>query len=322
MFVCNTGTYVPITNRTAYSVHQYAIGQSSSKEGVVGMEQLYLKEYLVPKSVKEALELLDGYEGSIGVVAGATDVFADNNPAFDALLDITKIGLNYIEFKDNMLFIGSCTTFRQLIKSHFVKEKFKALWEASQVIADMTVRNVATVGGNICSAVPSGDAIPPMFAVDANFVLISKKGERIVKPQEFFTGPRRTILKNNEIIKEFRIALPDTPTESAFEKIARNSVDLANANVAVSISCKKDGTISDAKIALGSVAPTVVRAKEAERTLIGKMPDEKTLQDLYNKIPSAISPITNIRSTKEYRAEVLKVLVRKAVLRSYESVRA
>ncbi|MCD7951756.1 MAG: xanthine dehydrogenase family protein subunit M [Synergistaceae bacterium] len=286
------------------------------------MKQLGLKEYLIPESLEEAVGILDEYPGNIEIIAGGTDVFVDEHPELDAMLDITKLGLDHIVLEEGTLHLGSCATYHDIIKSSSVKENFRALWDASNVLADMTVRNIATVGGNICSAVPSGDAIPPMLACGAEFVLTSKNGERTVGAKDFFIGPRRTVLKKNELIKEFRVTLPKERFSSSFEKVARNSVDLANANVAVFISCAADKSISDIRIALGAVAPTVVRAKAAEKLVLGRRPDEWLLNELCAAIPETISPITNIRSTKEYRTEVTGVLVKRAVLRAYESAAA
>ena len=286
------------------------------------MKQLNLKEYFVPASIEEALHILDEYAGNIEIIAGGTDMCVDEHPELDAMLDITKLGLDGIRLEGDVLCLGSCVTYDAIIKSQTVKETFRALWDASNVLADMTVRNIATVGGNICSAVPSGDAIPPMLACDAAFVLISKEGERIVKADDFFTGPRKTVLGKNEMIKEFRLALPDGKYASAFEKVARNSVDLANANAAVFISCASDRSVKDIGIALGAVAPTVVRAKKAEKLLLGKKPTEALLDELREIIPAVVAPITNIRSTKEYRTDVIQVLAKKAILRAYDSASA
>jgi carbon-monoxide dehydrogenase medium subunit len=286
------------------------------------VKQLSLKEYLVPHSLKEALSILDEYSGNIEVIAGGTDLFVDEHPDLDAMLDITKAGLDYITLEGRCLVLGSCTTYRELIKSCEVKQNFRALWEASNVLADMTVRNIATVGGNICSAVPSGDAIPPMLACGADFIIACKNSERTVKAWDFFTGPRKTALKRNELIKEFRIPLPLDKFGSSFEKVARNSVDLANANVAVYVECENGNRIKDIRIALGAVAPTVVRATAAEDCARGNIPNDEMLDKLCAALPSAISPITNIRSTKEYRTDVVKVLAKKAFLRAYESASA
>lgn len=286
------------------------------------MKQLDLGEYLVPRSLEEALAILGEYSGSIGVIAGGSDVFVEEHPELDAMLDITKTGLDFIEKRGNSLHIGSCATFRDLFKSGVVREHFASLWEVSCTIADLTIRNIATVGGNICSAVPSGDAIPPMLAADAVFVLASRTGEREVRACDFFVGPRRSVMEKNELLRELRVPLKGGRRASAFEKIARNSVDLANANVAVSLSCSDGGLVETLGIALGAVAPTVVRVGGAEAHLVGKKPTDELLEKACAEIPSAISPITNIRSTKEYRTEVLRSLTKKAVERAYRAAMA
>lgn len=282
------------------------------------MKQLNVREYFVPASVDEALSTLAGYEGNVKILAGGTDIFVAEHPELDAILDISKTGLDYIKREENVLCIGSCTIYRDIITSKEIERDFTALWEASKDLADMTIRNIATVGGNICSAVPSGDSIPPMLAFNAEFVLVSRGKERLVKATEFFLGPRKTVLESDELLREIRIPIVPGHCGSAFEKIARNSVDLANANVAVFIRRSDSGLVEEGRIALGAVAPTVVRATACERVLMGKKPEGKILDKVCDKIAEAISPITNIRCTKEYRREALNVLVKRAILRAYD----
>ena len=283
------------------------------------MKQVNLKEYLVPGTLEQAIAMLCEYKGSVKVIAGGTDLLVDEQTGLDAMVDISKTGLGYIKIEGETLCIGSCTTYRNIIKSAEIKKRFTALWEAANVIADMSIRNIATVGGNICSAISSGDAIPSMVASEALFVVAGKDGERTLSAGEFFKGHKKTALSPKEILKEFRIPLAKGRTASAFEKIARNSVDLANANVAAVLRCSDSGTIEEIKVAFGAVAPTVVRASAAEKVLVGRKPDESSLSEFCKKIPEAISPITNIRSTKEYRTEVLNALSKKAILRAYNS---
>ena len=137
------------------------------------------------------------------------------------------------------------------------------------MVVDKSIRNIATIGGNLGSAVPSGDAIPPLYALDATLVIKTATEEKKVKPEDFFTGPRKNILKKGEILKEIQIPYSDGAFGSDFEKIARNSVDLATANIAVFVKIDEDKKISDARIALGAVAPTVVRADKLEKAVIG-----------------------------------------------------
>ena len=171
------------------------------------MKQLNVREYFVPASVDEALSTLAGYEGNVKILAGGTDIFVAEHPELDAILDISKTGLDYIKREENVLCIGSCTIYRDIITSKEIERDFTALWEASKDLADMTIRNIATVGGNICSAVPSGDSIPPMLAFNAEFVLVSRGKERLVKATEFFLGPRKTVLESDELLREIRIPI-------------------------------------------------------------------------------------------------------------------
>lgn len=281
------------------------------------MKQSCIKEYFVPTSLDEALAVLSDYSGKLNVVAGATDLFAEEHSDLDAVLDITKLNLEYVKPEGDWLCVGACSTYSFLLKCPHIAQHFSALRESAAVLADMTIRNIATVGGNICSAVPSGDAIPSVVAMGAEFVLLSKGGSRTVSADDFFTGSRKTVIKKDELLKEIRVPLHKNHAGSAFEKIARNSVDLASANVAAFIQCDGSGVVTQARVAMGAVAATVVRVKKVEGQLIGKKLDEKSVAEACVKIGEEISPISNIRSTKEYRADVGRVLAQRAILRAY-----
>ncbi len=282
------------------------------------MKQNCVREYLVPKDLEEALNMLTGFR--VVPLAGATDLFCVDNTCIDAFLDITNIGLNYIKEENGKIHIGAGTTFHELIHSEIIKEKFVALHDASLVLADYTIRNVATIGGNICTALSSGDAIPPLFAVNADLVLRSSKGTRVVNINDFFEGNRQTVREPNELLIEF-IVEPYGKANgrgTAYEKVGRNAVDIAIACAAAGLKVV-DGVVEEAVIALGAVGPTVLRAKKVEQALVGKVIDEQTALEIAAGVAAEISPITNIRSTKEYRSDVTCELAARAILRAYQS---
>lgn len=283
------------------------------------MKQSSVRDYFKSETLPEAVKQLNEYPGSIVILAGATDVFVEDNENVDALLDISKLGLSYIKEEEDLIRIGSCTTFAQIIKSSLLQKKFTALWEAAKHLADMTTRNMATIGGNICTAVPSGDSIPPAYVGDAVFVVCGVNGEREIKVGDFFTGPRKTTLQKGDILKEIKIAVPKGAYASAFEKIGRNSEDLSVANAAAWLAADNEGRVTDIKVAHGAVAPTVVRAHALEKEILGKKLSEINLDDVCLKVTEAIAPITNTRSTAEYRNEVSCVLAKKVILRAYEN---
>jgi len=283
------------------------------------MRQSSVRDYFMPENMQEAVRQLDAYPGRIMVLAGATDVFVQDNEKVDALMDISKLGLSYIREEQEAIRIGACTTFAQIIKSDLLQKKFTALWQAAKHLADMTTRNMATLGGNLCTAVPSGDSIPPVFVGDALFTVFGAEGEREVKAADFFTGPRQTTLQKGEILKEIMIPIPQGAYASAFEKIGRNSEDLAVANVAAWLAVDEVGRVTDLKVAHGAVAPTVVRAHALEKIIIGSKLADINLEEACLKVAEAIAPITNLRSTAEYRRDVSCVLAKRVIQRAYEN---
>lgn len=281
------------------------------------MKQTNVNEYFKPETINEAISILDEYKGEISILAGGTDLMVDNDPAMEALLDIDDLALNYIKKDDEYLKIGSATTFNEILESKEIYSDFRGLWDSAKVLADKTIRNVATIGGNICSSVPSGDSIPPLMTMDAVLVIRTAKEELKVKIEDFFTGPKQNVLKKGQILKEIIIPYKKS-SGSIFKKVSRNSVDLATSNVAVLITVDGDDKITEAKIAFGAVAPTVVRAKELEDKLIGTKAEKKIIKENLDLVSKAISPITDVRSTAKYRGEVSKVMVKRAIIEAYQ----
>ncbi len=282
------------------------------------MKQSNAQEFVCPSTPQEAVEAFAKAQGKAVYLAGATDVFADSSAA-DTFIDITEVGLNYITEQGDHICIGAGTTFSDIIASPLMQEKCRVLFDAAKVLADRTIRNVATFAGNLASALPSGDAIPTVYVADADIILLSCSGERSVKGQDFFTGPRTTVLQEGELIKEIRVpaCCAAQSTGTAFEKIARNSVDIAVANAGAFVSVNGKQEITDIRIALGAVGPTVMRATKAEAALQGVVLNEENLAAALEKIAGDIAPIDNLRSSAEYRFDVSKALVKRAVLRAY-----
>lgn len=175
---------------------------------------------------------------------------------------------------------------------------------------------MATIGGNICSSVPSGDSIPPLFALNAIFIIDTINGEKKIRPEDFFLGPRKNILKRGEILKEILLPRYNGLFDSAFTKVERGSVDLATVNVAVFLKLANK-KISEAAIAFGAVAPKVVRAPKLEDALIGIIPNENKLAEIVELIKDSISPISDIRSTASYRYEISKVIAKRTIIDAY-----
>lgn len=283
------------------------------------MKQSNVKDYFKPASLEEAISTLSNYEGNIKIIAGATDLYTDDHKDIEALVDITKIGLNYIKEEEGLIKIGAATTLKEIQKSEIIKTKFQSLWEASKVFADHTIINTATIGGNICMSLPSSDTIPPVFSMGAVYVINTSSGEKKVNVKDFTISAKKNILKKDEILTEIQIPICKGSYGTGFEKATRNSEDLALVNAAAFIKVDEDNKVIEARVVLGSVGSTVVRPEKFEEALIGlKLEDSDNLDKLSELVLTSISPRDSIRTTKEYRTHMSKVFAKRAALKAYE----
>lgn len=281
-------------------------------------------EYYAPETLDEALELLATLDNA-KIIAGGTDVIPKLKGGVlvpSNLIDITRIKkLRYIDFDchDGLKF-GACTTLRDLEAHPVVKKKYKALYSGCYSIASTQIRNVATPVGNICNAVPSADTAPALIALDAQIVIKSADGSYIIPAEDFFTGVNKTVLRPNEMVVEVKVPPMSETQDSVYYKYAiRRAMDLAMVGVAAKITTEH-GICTDARIALGAVAATPVRAKAAEEIIIGKeITEELILEAAKCASEKCCSPISDVRASKEYRREIVKVLTRDAIKNSVKA---
>lgn len=283
------------------------------------MKQSNVKEYFKPASLAEAISTLNDYEGNIKIIAGATDLYTNDNKDVEALVDITTLGLNYIKEEDGFIKIGAATTLKEIEESDILKTKLQSLWESSKEFADYTIRNTATIGGNICSSLPSADTIPPIFSAGAVYIITTPSGEKKVNIEDFTVSAKNNILENNEILTEIQIPLCEGSYGTSFKKAMRNSEDLALINAAAFIEVDEDDKVKKARVVIGSAGSTAIRPKKFEEALIGlKLEDTDKLDEMTELILESISTRSSIRTTKEYRTHMSKVLSKRAVLKAYE----
>ncbi len=270
-------------------------------------------DYAKPSTLQEAVSIYKQYGDKARLLMGGTDLVVlldDGILTPDIVIDLKGIEeLKKLEFDGEYLHIGAGVTFNELIDSSAVRDKFPILWEASKTVASTGVRNRATLVGNICSAVPSADSAPALLVYDATVVIAAENGDKEVPITEFFTGPRRTILSPGEIVKEVKISAGSGKFGGTYIKLGRyDGEDLAQVGVAALVTESKDY-----KIAFCAVAPKPVRAIEAEQFLKGKDLNDETLEEAAKLAVKAISPISDIRASKEYRLYVSGVLVKRAL---------
>ncbi len=270
-------------------------------------------EYIKPKDIVELTELLSQYKTKARILSGGTDLIVRIKDGFefpDFLIDIKGINeLKELKFDKETLFIGACVTFNELIDSNIVKNDYPLLWEAAKSVASTAIRNRATLVGNICSAVPSLDSGPALLIYEADVILKSKDGERIVNINEFFTGPRKTVLKEDEFVYGVKVPHPKKKNGGAYVKLGRyNGEDLAQVGIGVLV---LDG--NEYRVAHCAVGPVSARARKIENLLNGKKLNDSLIEEAKKLIEEEISPITDIRATKEYRMHMAKVMLERAL---------
>lgn len=274
-------------------------------------------DYLEPSSLDEAIRMLTTREGS-ALLAGGTDLLVkmqDGKLAHSALISLTGIpGLDGIAYNGDYLRMGAMVTHADIENSALIRRDFAVLADAVREVGSPQVRNVGTIGGNLCNAAPSADAATPLLALNASVKLVGPAGERTLSLESFFTGPLKTVLQPGEIMTE--IILPKLPAVSAgafIKHAVRSAMELALVSVSVVVTLDASESCTDARIAMGVVAPVPMRARKAEALLIGGKVDNALAEQAGVTAAEEARPRTSFRASAEYRREVLKVLVRRAV---------
>lgn len=270
-------------------------------------------EYVKPKTLDEALEVLAKPRSRAQVLAGGTDLIGwmrDDLVAPDVVVDIKGIaGLKEIEFSRDTLFIGALVTFSELIESRVVRERFPLLVEMARTVGSPGIRNRATVVGNICSAVPSCDSGPVLLVYEADVLVVGRQAKRRIGINEWFLGPKETVLREGEIVTGLELPYPAKGHGGSWVKLGRyRGEDLAQASVAV-LALPGNGY----RVAFGAVAPTPVRARKIEALLNDRELQDSLIQEAKGLVPQEIAPITDIRASREYRIHMVEVMLERGV---------
>lgn len=280
-------------------------------------------EYLVPTTLDEATNLLNELGTGAKIMAGGTDIIPpmrDKVLKADYLIDIKHIpGLEYITYDEKEgLKIGALTKLYDIQTSALVKEKNPAVAQAAKYVASTQIRNKGTMVGNICNASPSGDTAPILIAMNAQIVVHNKENDLKVPAGEFFKGVKKTVLEQGEIVTGIIIPPLAQDEHAAYIKHSvRKAMDLAIVGVAAWV--KMDGNkCVDARITLGAVAITPVRAYNAEKVLIGKELTEEVLSEAGLAAMTDCKPISDVRASAEYRHDMVRVFTKRAVKKAIE----
>lgn len=274
-------------------------------------------EYYEPTSVQEAIELLDRLGPSARILAGGTDLVVRMKRGAtepDHVVNVKKIGgLDHITADEDGLHIGPLTKLADIAEDPLVRLHCPALAEGADTVGTPQVRNLGTLGGNICNASPCADTAPALLVSDARVTLLGKNGSRKVPLADFFTGPGRTCLDGAEMLVDIFIPFQPKGTRQTYLKLGpRRAADISVVGVAVSLSFDGENC-SRARIALGSVAPTPLRACETEAAMEGKSLEQLNPEEVGKKASAEARPISDVRGSEEYRSEMVATLVERAV---------
>jgi carbon-monoxide dehydrogenase medium subunit len=280
--------------------------------------------YFVPKSIEEAISLLSRYGEKAEVLSGGTDLLVQlkkgvSSPQFIISLDGLR-DLDYIDYQQKEgLKIGALTSIGAIADSSLIKEKFKVLSQAAGTLGTPVIRNRATIGGNLCNAAPSADTAPALMVLGAKLKIQGGAASKTIPIHDFFFGPGRTILNRNELLSEIQVFNQPPHSRAVYLKQTRSkSADLAIVGVAVLIVMEKD-IIKDAKIALGAVAPTPIRAKKAEDILKGNRLKDELIEECGKAAALESRPIDDVRGSAAYRVKIVSVLVKRAIKQIIDS---
>ena len=274
-------------------------------------------EYLAPKTIPDAVALLQKHGDEAKILAGGHSLIPAMRlrlaePGY--LVDISGIGgLDYIQEESGQLRIGAMTCEAALEESAIVQKKFPLLLDTAKMIADPSVRNMATVGGNLAHGDPANDHPATMLALRASVVAAGPNGTREIKIDNFFPDFFTTALSEDEILTEIRIPTPPSGSGGAYLKIERKVGDYAAAAVACQLNIDSSGSIENIGLGLTNVGSTPIRASSAEELLKGKKPDENMLAEAGRLAAADSEPMEDLRGSAEYKIALVNELTQRAI---------
>jgi carbon-monoxide dehydrogenase medium subunit len=272
-------------------------------------------DYYQPEILKEACRLMEKSKGGAKYIAGGTDLIANIKKAViqpDALVSLKRIKELSGISQNRDLVLGSMTLLRDIERDPRIAQKYPALVQAVKALATPQIRNVATIGGNLCNSAPSADCAPPLLVMEASLTLEGPGGNRKVPIEDFFKGPGQTCIEAPEILTTIRIPPSSEATNMAFLKLGRVSTDIAIVNAAVCLTMKKKVCVK-CRVAVGAVAPVPLRLRSVEKMIEDQEISPELLNRVGKTVEKEVNPITDVRSTEEYRRTMSGVLVKRAI---------
>lgn len=272
-----------------------------------------------PLNMEEACQVMSGFGSRAKLLAGGTDLIVNMKKGTQSpehVVSLSRINdLKGVTFAKGRIRIGACVTAAELCESEEIKTLFRALHQGASDLGSPLIRNLATIAGNLVSARPAADLPPPLMAYDAKVVLMKESGEREIPLEDFFTGPGETVIEPDEIVKEITVEKPRDYSGAGYIKLGvRKALEISLVNVAAFVSLDDpDGAIQSARVVLGAVAPTPMRAHSAEKVLLGEKPGEALFVRAGEAAAEDSKPIDDFRAGAEYRRAMVEVLTRRTL---------
>jgi carbon-monoxide dehydrogenase medium subunit len=272
------------------------------------------KRYFQPINLSETLALLAEHRERARIIAGGTDVLVELSRGIrptKALIDISQVaGLRFIREEGGTISLGALTTHNDVVASPVCVERALPLAQACWEVGAPQLRARGTVVGNLVTASPANDTITPLVALDAAVVVTAASGERVVPLSEFYLGARRTVLRPDELLREIRFPALTEGQRGLFVKLGLRRAQAISVVDAALVLTFDGGVVTEARVALGAVAPTIIRAPAAERFLVGKRLTSEVRGEAARLSVAAATPIDDVRGSAGYRLAALTNLIR------------
>lgn len=279
-------------------------------------------EYLAPKTLEEAVALLQEHGEEAKILSGGHSLIPIMKLRLatpKCLIDINQLsGLDSIEESDGYLKIGALVREVELEESELIRSKYSIIYETTRMIADPQVRNLATVGGNLAHGDPANDHPATMLALRAEIVATGPDGQRVIPIEEFFVDFMATALRQDEILVEIRIPIPEPGSGGAYFKLERKVGDYAVVGAAAQLTLDDEGRCRTVGLGLTNVGLTPIRAKKAEESLRGRAPDEEAIAEAARLAAEEADPSADLRGSVQYKRAMVKELTKRALRRAAE----
>lgn len=280
-------------------------------------------EYAAPETTKAAVSLLAKAKGSAYVLAGGSDLLVRMKGGFiepDLVVDIKRIkAMREVKKTASGFTIGAAVSCAELGENKALAKSWPGLVEAANLIGSKQIQGRCTIAGNMCNASPAADSVPALVAAGAKAVIQGPKGKRAVPVEQVAVGPGRNSLKKGELVEALVLPARKPRSGDAYLRfIPRTEMDIAVVSAGVNVTIDAKGVITNARVALGAVAPTVLLVAAAARAIIGTRLDDAALEKLGEAASAACRPIDDKRGTVEFRTKVAAVLARRAAKTAYK----